>query len=805
MRPLLAAVLSLALVTMFARFAAADAIPTVAARTAGLARHEGFVRWWWDARAGRLLLSPRPAGEAFLYAADLAHGAGSIDPTLDRGTLGDPQLAAFERVGPRVLLVQHQLAHRSSDTTAAALRGVAESFPDAVLASLPIVAESRETLVVDATDFLLRDRTALPTLKSSGEWHQDEARSAIRLEGSEAFPRNTELEAALTFTSEKPGAALAPVSPDGQSLTLVQHHSFVALPPDGYVSRAHDPRVGYLTVDFKDYAAPYSAPLDRSWIYRWRRSPGDRSPIVYYLDPAIPEPERHVARRAVAWWNDAFRAAGLGDAIEVRDLPPGASFMDVRYSGIQWTHRDQRAFSIGECQVDPRTGEILHAVVQLDSHRRRTTERMWRNLEPPARGAGACDAGDSPDVAALAAGGGPEIAESTLVLARLAYLVAHEVGHTLGLGHNMAATTFGWGSVMDYLGPHLVAKGDGLDASDAYPTSIGPYDRLAILWGYGDHDVAAGDAMLAEARAKGVVYPLESDARWNEYDYGPDPAAGLANARAVRGLLLSRFGDGQLRPGEPLYTLQERFSLAYLYHRFAILAAQHALGGEWLTNALAGDGQAARTPVDPAVQRRALEQLLACLAPSELDVPARIESRLPPPPDGTLPTRERFGAHGDAFDRASAAAALAGMVVEPLVTPARTEALLRAAPGAPTLAEVLARVQAATWGAPPEADTRLAAVQRAAQRVVLRALLSLAADDTAPADARALARASLVTLRASLVPAPRDAITGANDAVARAHVEMARAEIGAFLDRATPTAPPAAPTPPPGRPIGARP
>src|SRR6185436_19920446 len=115
------------------------------------------------------------------------------------------------------------------------------------------------------------------------------------------------------------------------------------------------------------------------------------------------------------------------------------------------------------------------AVARIDSHRRRTTARMWRNLQTPPPPAGvrslACFAGDGPDAAALVADGDPAL-ERALVLARLRYLSAHEVGHTLGLMHNWAATTFGWGSVMDYLAPHVEEKGGQLDLSDAYATDV---------------------------------------------------------------------------------------------------------------------------------------------------------------------------------------------------------------------------------------------------------------------------------------------------------------------------------------------
>jgi hypothetical protein len=167
------------------------------------------------------------------------------------------------------------------------------------------------------------------------------------------------------------------------------------------------------------------------------------------------------------WWNQAFEAAGYANAFKVELLPEDADPLDVRYNVIQWVHRLTRGWAYGNAVVDPRTGEIIKGHVTMDSQRARQVYRLMEGL------LAAYEEGKPAD---------PRIEQT--VLARMRQLAAHEVGHTLGLAHNFAASYNDRASVMDYPFPLIELKDGGLDVSRAYARGIGDWDKTAIRYGY---------------------------------------------------------------------------------------------------------------------------------------------------------------------------------------------------------------------------------------------------------------------------------------------------------------------------------
>ena len=366
----------------------------IAEKTGDSQKLAGYFNLYWDAKAGKLWLEIDKWNTEFLYQSGLTAGVGSNDIGLDRGQLGATRIVQFERSGPKVLLIEENLNFRAVSNDADEKRAVHDSFAESVLWGFTAAAEENGHVLVDATDFYLRDAhgvvNALKRAKQ-GTFKLDGSRSAIYLGNTRNFPLNTEVEATLTFAGDEPGRWVRDVTPDPTAITVRQHHSFAQLPPAGYKTRVYDPRSSFFGISYMDYATPVSEPIVKRFTARHRLEKKDPAsamsepvaPIIYYLDRGAPEPIRSALLEGARWWNQAFEAAGYQDAFRVELLPEGADMMDLRYNVIQWVHRATRGWSYGYGVIDPRTGEIIKGHVTLGSLRVRQDYLIAEGLLAP--------------------------------------------------------------------------------------------------------------------------------------------------------------------------------------------------------------------------------------------------------------------------------------------------------------------------------------------------------------------------------------------------------------------------------------
>ena len=770
---------------------------SLAERTGGLQRADGFVPFYWDATRGRVLMEIPAFNEDVLYYVSAASGAGSVEMSFDRGILGS-SVIHFHRSGPRVLVIEQNLQYRAVGGHEALIENVRDSFASSVIAALPVEADDNKRVLVDATPLFMRDAANVVgglRRANQGAFRLDTGRSGFYAPRMKAFPNNTEIETIMTFAADQPGPIVANVTPDPQSFTLRIHHSFLRA-PDGYTPRPADPRIGVSAVRFRDYAKPINENTEVEWVTRWRlekQVPGaamsePKTPIVFYLDAAIPEPIRGAMRAGALRWNKAFEAAGFRNAVQVKDPTPDMDPMDIRYAWILWINRDERGFSSGGTYRDPRTGEILGAKTRMDSHRIRTIGNYFESYTPTTDGGGAQrdDCGMvlhvPEEVLALAAQAGADMpaAQRQLALQRQELLTAHELGHVMGFGHNWASSVNDRASVMEYPTPRVKVTAGRLDLSEAFQPSTGLYDDFMARYAYtefpAEKERAGLNAIIAEMRAKNILYVPSTDPRWVWYDDRATPAEYLRETTAARKIMLAQYGPGILEAGEPIGALRDmRLWMTYLHHRWAIESGLGYIGGMYHNIVVKGETLPPTEIVPAAMQREVLGLLMEALEPANLAMPETLLVQLTPTPGANLEDL----AEDYAFDHLRAARILSAMVLEPLLTPARAARLVAFADrqaGALALPEVIDAVVTRTWRAPRDTDARHQSLRRVTERVALDSMMMLGAHaDTSP-EVRVYVLDQIARLAESLRTLKSD------DPITSAHYRQAERDITRYLE-----------------------
>ena len=828
--------LSIALLAMILSPVSAQAQEnTIGAKTAALQKIDGYVPLYWDQATGKMLMEISRFNTEFLYQVSLQTGVGSNPIGLDRGQLGNTHVVFFERIGPKVLMIEPNYRYRAISNNAAERRAVEESFARSVLWGFKVEASDANRVLVDATAFFMRDaHGVIDRLRQTrqGQYRYDESRSAFYLPRTKGFPKNTEVETLLTFSLEgDPGPLVRNTVPTAHAVTVREHHSIVELPDAGYTPRRLDPRVGVFGIDFYDYATPITEAIEQRWIARHRLQKKNSSqavsepvkPIIYYVDNGTPEPVLSALIEGASWWNQAYEAAGFRNAFQVKVLPADADPMDVRYNMINWVHRSTRGWAYGSTITDPRTGEIIKGNVTLDSLRARQDYVIATGLVPDsknAQGGDYCQFGAAADTEYLTALD-PETDPGAMSLARIRQLSAHEVGHTLGLAHNFAASTYGRASVMDYPAPMVAIKNGKIDLSNAYARGIGEYDKFAIKFAYSEFPKGADERaelerIIDEGTRAGMLFISDRDARpagaahplANLWDNGDDPVAMLRHEMEVRRVGLANFGLKNIREGMPLAMLEARLLPLYLHHRYQLQAAVKTVGGVYYTYAV----KTARGPhparvretVPAARQREALDAVLDTIEPDQLVIPARILELIPPPAFGYEGgTTELFTKRTEpVFDPIASATIAADLAITGLLQHQRAARLVefhardRANPDFKDVVDALIN---RTWKTAANRDAYQAAVSRAVQSLAVTRLMDLAANADAAPQVRATATEALRELGEYLkTPSP--------DAATTAHRRSARDDIERFLARPDQPRKQTVPlAPPPGDPIGSPP
>ncbi len=569
--------------------------------TGGITVHQVEDRWFFE-------VPDSLARRDFLLVTRIAGVPANFGGFLSAGTSVEERVVRWERQGDRVLLRSISYDQVADDSLPIAQSVVSNNLPQ-ILASFPVQAYTSDSAsaVVDVTEFFAGDTPGIAGLNAAQRRQYqvrrlDPARSFVNT--IRAYPLNVEVRHTQTFEAGEP-----PGDRSSGALSLEMRQSIVLLPATPMRPRYADPRAGFFSVTRVNYGLDEQKAATESFIRRWRLEPKDPAayargelvepvkPIVYYLDPATPAQWRPFVRQGVEDWQPVFEAAGFRNAIVAREPPSPAEDPewdpeDIRYSVVRWAASTTRN-AVGPSTSDPRSGEIIESdITWYHNHM-----RSYRNRLMIETGAA------NPDVRSLNI-------PTALMGQTMRQVIAHEVGHALGLPHNMVASNsfpvdslrspsfvrqYGVSAtIMDYARQNYVAQpGDGLVGND-FIRRLGPFDDFIINWGYRVLPQAATaeaerpilDRWLAEQSGPMAYrylpqYLAGIDPRSQTEDVGDDPI--LAGTYAIANLkrVVPNLASWTATAGQDDTDLQELYGetvgmwSTYMRHAIAVIGGVH--------------------------------------------------------------------------------------------------------------------------------------------------------------------------------------------------------------------------------------
>ncbi|TMO01338.1 zinc-dependent metalloprotease [Pseudoalteromonas sp. S558] len=634
----------------------------------GQTEFAGVFNLYQDEKTGEhlMVISESQLDTPFVYFAHTVDGV--TDAGHFRGAYRETKLIEFRKYFDRIDIISKTPRYKFDENSAISKASEA-NISEAVLASIKIEKEEDGKIAFNVNQLFLSEAlhkvspTPNPADKNAKKRFKvgklDDKKS--RIIKQRPYPNNLDVVVDYVFTNASPTVRGSNAVSDPRSVSVKVQHSFVSLPENNYVPRMDDARIGYFTNQFDQMTSTDWAPYE-DIIKRWDLQKKDPSaalsepvkPITWWIENTTPIEWRDTIRDAVLTWNTSFEKAGFKHALEVKVQPDDADWDagDINYNVLRWTSSPKPPFGgYGPALANPLTGEILGSDIMLEFVFMKNrwiydtlfSQGTMSHGETMSTGELNCSLGHEIQQNLMLAKGlanGDKIAEKEMLRQGLTQLVLHEVGHTLGLNHNMKSSIL-WdekevhdknktqgivtGSVMDYAPANIAPI--GMQQGDIFQTKPGPYDDWAINYGYSVAlaDKAAEQARLDKILARSSEHALafgndaddmrapgrHIDPRVMIGDLSSNPAAYGADRMALINKLFTELKDKATVKGESYQQLVTSANSLFGQYRAQAGVVSRQIGGVYVERAVVGDANADKpfTPVSLERQTQAMDIL----------------------------------------------------------------------------------------------------------------------------------------------------------------------------------------------------
>lgn len=665
-----------------------DKKKTIADLTKSSQAFKGLFTVYQDTTNGdlQLLIKENQIGKEYIYFTQTLDGvlaAGHF-----RGNFRDNRVFSIQKHFDRIEIVSENTSYYFDPNNALSKAATANISPSILVsAKIETHDDSLKAYLIKADDIFLSealykvDRTQGNKGFSLGKL----SKAKTKTRAIKNYPKNTDLIIAYTYENPNPKGGGAGIT-DARNVTITMRHTLIEMPQNDYQPRFDDPRVGYFTTRVTDLTSTSATPY-RDLVHRWHLKKKDPhaklsepvKPITWWIENTTPKELRSTIKKAALNWNIAFEAAGFKNAVDVKEQPDDADWDagDIRYNVLRWTSSPSPPFGgYGPSFVNPRTGEIIGADVMLEYvfiTYRLTQGRLFEtaalnqedtfDTQNPLQ----CSLGHGLHesnlfgMQALRATGASKLDMDNLLKDSLHYLILHEIGHTLGLNHNMKASQMQslenlhnksltskeglTGSVMDY--PAINFALPNQKQGEYYTTRPGPYDLWAIEFGYSQAEKSDKaeqkrlEKILARSTEPALMFGNDADdmrspnrgidPRVMIYDLSGDAIGQSIERCELVNSIMNNVKEKYNTPGNTYQELHDAYLILTSQQHIAGTVISRYIGGVYMDRAVI-DQPGATQPLKPvalADQKRAMDALNKYIfAPNAYDTPNGLYNHL---------------------------------------------------------------------------------------------------------------------------------------------------------------------------------